>query len=174
MRVATEVHFADFIASAPRSLSEFVRCWESKGNMSEKTAAVDQAIKFSRKCPECGLRNFADTDRCRRCKSDLSLALTREKSNKQMRDKAGEFGKLKVSFVSIFAVALTVLLVLVSFHIRQELQTTPEAIIKAGVAQSATAEAEQPRQDPAEKDRQSKESANRILASLKPLQLVTQ
>lgn len=91
-----------------------------------------------------------------------------------MCDKSGEFGRLKVSFVLIFAAVLAVLLVLVLFYIRQGPGATSEAISEVGVAQPATPRDEQPGQDPVQTDRQSEEAAKRVLAGLKRFQDATE
>lgn len=141
--------------------------------MSQKAATAHQTAESSKKCFHGGLANFGDIDRCRLCKSGLSLPLTEAKSNKQVRDKSAEFGQLKVSLVLILAAVLAVLLVLV-LYIRRDPQGKPEAVSEAGVVQPATPQAEQPGQDSTEKDHQSQEAAKHVLAGLKRFQDATE
>src|SRR2546426_11680126 len=60
-----------FAALLARSLPACVFLRKVKENMSEKTEAMDQPVKFSRKNPETGLRNFGDATECRRCEAHL-------------------------------------------------------------------------------------------------------
>src|SRR5260370_727360 len=91
-----------------------------------------------------------------------------------MPDKSGEFGRLKVSFVLIFAAVLAVILVLVLFYMRQDPGSRLQSINEAGVAQPATPHAEESGQDPAQVEAQSEEAAKRVLAGLKRFQGATE
>lgn len=140
--------------------------------MSQKPAIVNHAAESSKKCFHCGLRNFAGQTRCASCKHDLSLPLTEPENNQQVPDNSGEFGRLKVSVVLIFAAVL--LLGLVLLYIRKDSQGTPGAVSEAGVAQPATQQAEQPGQVIAQENPQSREAAKHVLAGLKRFQGATE
>lgn len=142
-------------------------------NVFQKAATINHATDFS-KCFHCGLRNFVDTNQCRRCKSDLSLPLNGAKNDKQTRDDSGELGRSTVSLAWIFAAVVALLLGLVLLYMRQGPQKTPGAISEAGVAQPATAEAKQPGQDPAEQNSRSVAVATHVLAELKRFQDATE
>ena len=93
--------------------------------MSHKTAAMDQPVKFSRKCRECGLRNFIDATVCRRCEADLSQRptkaneSTKPKDIEQIPEQPVEPAQSKGRSLSILAAALVILFALVLFYVRQ-------------------------------------------------------
>jgi ribosomal protein L40E len=153
-----------------------------KENMSEKTEAMDQPVKFSRKCPECGLRNFVDATECRRCEADLSPRSIKVKDSKakdskdskdakdkeieQIPDQPLEPGRSKVPGISILAAALVILFALVLFYVRRVSQEAEAVPDQAEVAQSTT-QSEEPYANPAaEDDPQSQTPAKQILAVL--------
>lgn len=137
-------------------------------DMSEKTAAADQAVKFSRKCSECGLRNFIDANVCRRCEADLSRRSTGAKKIKPAQDDVGGTRQSKSSGL-ILAGALAILFVLVLFYARHDPHGAEAVPGEADVSQSAT-QSQQPVQDIAIKDPQSQEPAQQVLAGLKRFQ----
>src|SRR5207244_4063464 len=116
----------------------------SQINMSHKTAAMDQPVKFSRKCRECGLRNFIDATVCRRCEADLSQRPTRAnestkpKDIEQIPEQPVEPGQSKGRSLSILAAALVILFALVLFYVRQSSQESEPMAGQVDVAQSAT------------------------------------
>lgn len=140
--------------------------------MSQIPVIVNHAAESSKKCFHCGLRNFADQTRCTRCKYDLSLPLTEPRNNDQVPDNAGEFGRLKVSVVLIFAAVL--LLGLALLYFRQDPQGTPVAASEAGVGQPATQQAEQTGQVIAQENAQSQAAAKHVLSGLKRFQGATE
>jgi len=143
-------------------------------NVFQKAATINHAAGFSKKCPQCQLRNFADTNQCRRCKSDLSLPLNGANNDKPTRDDSGEVGRSTFSLAWILAAVVAVLLGVVLLYMRQGPQVTPGAISEAGVAQPATAEPKQPGQDPAEQNSGSEAVAIHVLAELKRFQDATE
>lgn len=142
--------------------------------MSQKAAIVDHPSASSKKCSQCGLRNFANTDRCRRCKSDLALSLTAATSNEQMPDNSNELGRSRVTLVVICSAGLALLLCLVFFYMKQDPPPTPEAVTETVVAEAAVPPAEQPQKDPAQQNPHSEEAARDVLAELKLFQGATE
>jgi len=141
----------------------------------QKTATINPATDYSKKCLHCGLRNFADTNQCRRCESDLSLPLNVAKNDKQMRSNTAELGRSTFSFAWILAALVVVLLGLVLFYMRQGPQGTPEVGGEAAVLQApVTPDAEQPGQNAVEQNSQSEAAATQILVELKRFQDATE
>lgn len=133
--------------------------------MFQKAATNNHATESSKKCPHCGLRNFADTNQCRRCKSDFSLPLNVAKDD-NLRGNSGELGRSTFSFAWILAALAVVLLGLVLFYMRQGPQDLPELRGEAPVAQTP-ADAEQPGEKAVEQDSRSEAAATEIVAELK-------
>jgi ribosomal protein L40E len=112
--------------------------------MSHKTDAMDQPVKFSRKCRECGLRNFIDATVCRRCEADLSQRSikakepTKTKDIEQIPDQSVEPEQSKVRSLSILAAALVILFALVLFYGKQFSQASEPVAGQVEVGQSAT------------------------------------
>ena len=142
--------------------------------MSQKTAAIDQAVKFSKKCYGCGLRNFPDAELCRRCDSELSRGSTGAREFRHVRIESGAPAQPRVRSLLILATSLVVLFAVVMFYVRQDLQEAIAALREAVVAQPSTAEVEISGEDPAYQDARSLKSATQILAELKRFQVTTQ
>jgi ribosomal protein L40E len=141
---------------------------EGKGIVFQKTATINHATESSKKCLHCGLRNFAETSQCRRCKSDFSLPLNVAKNDNQMRSNSGELGRSTFSFAWILAAVAVVFLGLVLFYMRGGPQGTPELKSEAAVAPTATTpDAEQPGEKAVEQNSQSEAAATEIVAELK-------
>jgi hypothetical protein len=140
--------------------------------MSQKVAAMEEAFKFSKKCSACGLKNFAHASLCMRCKSDLSGRSAVTKVNKQISDNSGERHEPRLNRAFIFSGALVILIGLVSFYVRQEPATTPEAISEVPAAQTQISDSE-PTPDPARQEAQSGQAATHALAGLKHFQSAT-
>lgn len=144
--------------------------WKVSKNVTQKLGNVNRASESSKKCSNCGLRNFADQTRCARCASDLSQQLT-EPNNRQSLDRSAQFGRSKVSVVLILA---AVLLVGGAFlYFRQDSPGAAAAASKAAVPQPVTQEAEQPEQVIAQESPESREAAKNVLAELKSFQGAT-
>ncbi|MDQ6652751.1 MAG: zinc finger Ran-binding domain-containing protein [Acidobacteriota bacterium] len=138
--------------------------------MSEKMAAADQAVKFSRKCSACGLRNFVDAKVCRRCESDISRSSAWTKKIHLAPDVISEkVRQSKTGRVLIFALALAILSVLLMSYVRQVPQGTEPLTGGADIAQSAKP-SDQSVPDPAVTDIASEEPAKEVLAGLKHFQ----
>lgn len=136
--------------------------------MFQEAATINHATNAPKKCFHCGLRNLADTNQCRRCKSDLSLQLNVKKNDRDMRGNPGKIDRTKVSFGWILAALVVVSLGLVFFYKTQGPQGPPEAGRETVVAQtSATQNAEQPGPNVARQDLQSEAAATQILINLK-------
>lgn len=140
--------------------------------MSEKTAALDQAIKFSKKCAECGLRNFPGEERCSRCDAELSRNAHRAAKPKESRTRSAKPRRTKARKRVILSAALVVLLGLVLFYVRQDLPGTREALGLISAAQTAATES-----GPAEasaEEAHSQESAKQVVAALKRFHIAAQ
>jgi hypothetical protein len=143
--------------------------------MVQKAATINKATDSSKKCFHCGLTNFADTKRCKRCKSDLSLPLKATKNDKRMPGRSAEVGQSSFSFTCILAAVVVVLLGLVFFYMRQRPQGAPEVGPEAVVAQTlVTGDAEQPEQNAVEQNSQSEAAATQIVTDLKRFQDATE
>src|SRR5882724_4742088 len=94
--------------------------------MVQKAATINNATDSSKKCFHCGLTNFAETNRCKRCKSDLSLPLKATKNDIQMPGRSAEVGQSSFSFTWILTALVVVLLGLVFFYMRQGPKGAPE------------------------------------------------
>jgi ribosomal protein L40E len=140
--------------------------------VSEKTAAADQVVKFSRKCPACGIRNFVDATVCKRCEADLLRRSTGAREVKRIRVDSGAPSHSKVRSVLILGVTLAILSVLVLSYVRPDLQALA-APGQAGVSQPATGDSEQPK-DPEQENARSQESAKQVLAGLRRFQVASQ
>jgi len=139
--------------------------------MIQKAATINNATASTKKCFHCGLTNFAQTDRCKRCKSDLSLPLKVRKNDKRMPSNSAEVGRSSFSFTWILASVVVVLLGLVFFYMRQ----APEVGLEAVVAQTlVTRDAEQPEQNAVEQNSQSEAAATQIVTDLKRFQDATE
>ena len=147
--------------------------------MSHKTEAMDQPVKFSRKCPECGLRNFVDATECRRCEADLSPRSIKVKDSKakdskdakdkeieQIPDQPLEPGRSRVPGISILAAALVILFALVLFYVSRVSQEEEEVPSQAEVAQSTTPSEEPDANTASQDDPQSQTPAKQILVLL--------
>ena len=141
----------------------------------KETASINNASDSSKKCPGCGLRNFAGANKCKRCKSDLSAPLKVTKNEKRVPSDTVESDRSSYSFVWIGAVLVVVSLGLVFFYMKQGPQETPEPGSEAVVAQaSAAPDAEQPVQSAAEQNAQSEAVAKQIVTNLKHFQDATE
>lgn len=104
--------------------------------MSEKMAAIDQAVKFSKKCPECGLRNFPGEEHCSRCDAELARGAKRSAKPKEIVEfEPADSKSSKARSLIVLATTLFILLGLVLFYARQNLPGTPEALGEVAVAQ---------------------------------------
>jgi hypothetical protein len=143
--------------------------------VSQEAAIINHAAGSSKKCFHCGLRNFADTNRCMRCKSDLSLPLIVAKNKKQMSGNSDEINRSISSFAWILAALVVVLLGVVFFYMRPGRQGTPELESKAAVVQiPVTPESEQQGESAAEQNSQSEAAASQIVKNLKRFQDATE
>jgi len=139
--------------------------------VSEKTAAADQVVKFSRKCSECGLRNFIDAKVCRRCEADLSRrSAGAKKIKQQVQVEAIEPRQSKAGRVVILVGALAILSGLVMFYGRQAPQLIEPVAGKVDIEQSAQPSEGEPVQDAATEEAKSEESAKHVLAGLRHFQ----
>jgi len=140
-------------------------------NVSEKTAAADQVVKFSRKCSECGLRNFIDAKVCRRCEADLSRrSAGAKKIKQQVQVEAIEPRQPKPGRVVILVAALAILSGLVLFYGRQAPQLIEPVAGKVDLEQSAQPSEGEPVQDAATEEAKSEESAKHVLVGLRHFQ----
>lgn len=143
--------------------------------MVQAAAAINQTIGSSKKCPQCGIRNFADTKECKRCKSDLSLPLVVAKNDKQTRVSSVEVERSRLNFVWVLAALVVVLSGLVLFFMRQGSPGTPAAPANAVVAQDSVAlDGEEPAQSVVEQNSQSEAAAAQIVTDLKRFQDATE
>ena len=144
--------------------------------MLQKAATTNQPAGSSKKCFNCGLRNFADTNKCRRCKSDLSLPVNVAKSDK-LPGNDGESVRSTFSSAWILG-ALVVVLLGVALYLRQRPQEATEVGGDAVVAQVPTSgDAKQPGQEAAEQNAQNAQSeaaAKEIVTELKRFQDITE
>ena len=142
--------------------------------MLQKAATVNPARDSSKKCSHCGLRNFADTKQCRRCKSDLSLPLNVARNDKQMLSNSKEPAGSTFSVAWILAVLVVVLLGLALFYMRQVPQGT-DLGGEALVAQAPVSPGEeQPGPNAIEQNFQSEAAATKIVTELKSFQDITE
>ena len=140
--------------------------------MSQETAILNPTSS-SKKCFECGLRNFADRKRCARCKANLSRPVKAVKKDKQSAEKSGESNQSRFSFVWILALLVVASLGLFFFAMRQGSQGNPE-VAEAVVAPTALEPGtEQPVQDAAQQNSQSEAAGMQILTKLKRFQDAT-
>ena len=137
-------------------------------NVSEKTAGAYQAVKFSRKCPKCGLRNFVDAKVCKRCESELSRNSTRAKEFQPTLEGVGEVRPFKTGRFLIYGGALAILSVLLWFYVGRVAPATEPVTDESVIARPAP-ESEQPRKDNA-MDSQSDAPAKQVLAGLEHFQ----
>ncbi|MGI9066007.1 MAG: hypothetical protein ACR2HX_06340 [Pyrinomonadaceae bacterium] len=143
--------------------------------MFQKADTINQATDSSKKCFNCGLRNFANKTECKRCKTNLSLPSSVAKNDKQAVANSGELGRSTFSFAWVLAALVVVLLGLVLFYMRQGPQGTPEPGGEAVAAQTPiTPDAEPPAQNAAEQNSQSEAAATRVVAELKSFQDATE
>lgn len=129
--------------------------------MFQKASSTNHTTNSFKKCPRCGLINFADRTSCTRCKSDLALPMTGAKNARPTRS------------ASILAGLVVVLLGLV-FFMREGPQGTPELKTEAVVALAPTPSEEQTEQTAAEQNSQNEDAAARIVMSLKGFQDATE
>jgi hypothetical protein len=140
----------------------------------KETASINNASDSSKKCPGCGLRNFAGANKCKRCKSDLSAPLKVTKNEKRVPADSAESDRSH-SVAWVVAVLVVVALGLVLFYMKQGPQETPEPGSEAVVAQTSVApDAEQPVKSAAEQNSQSEAVAKQIVTNLKGFQDATE
>jgi hypothetical protein len=139
--------------------------------MSQKTAAIEQAVKFSKKCSECGLRNFPGDARCSRCEAELARG-GKNKAAKpiEVSVDSAQPGPAKVRRLAILATALVVLFGLVLFSVRQDLQGPREVLAEVSVAQPETSQTGEPESKSGDEDVRSQESAKQVLIRLRSFQ----
>lgn len=142
----------------------------------KKTATINDTAESSKKCSQCGLRNFADRKKCKRCKTDLSSPLNVTKEDSAIQSSSAELGRSTFSLAWILAALVVVLLGLFVLYMRQGPQATAaEASSDTGVTQNAdTPDAEQPSENAVEKNAQSEAAATQILVELKRFQDATE
>ena len=142
--------------------------------MLQKAAKTNPAPESSKKCPQCGLRNFANRNRCKRCKSDLSLALNVTRDDNDIPD-SDELGRSTFSIAWILAALVVVLLGLVVFYMRHGSQGTTEVGSEAAVVETPVAsDQKQPGTNVVETNSQSEAAATQIIAELKRFQDATE
>jgi hypothetical protein len=140
----------------------------------QKATTINPATESSKKCPHCGLRNFANRNRCKRCKSDLSLPLNVTKDNINLSD-SGELSRSTFSFAWILAALAVVLLGLVVFYMRHGSRGTTEVSSEAAVVETPVAsDQEQRGTNVVEPNSQSEAAATQIIAELKRFQDATE
>jgi hypothetical protein len=147
--------------------------------VSQKEAAITQAVKFSKKCAECGLRNFPGEERCSRCDAELLRGSKRVVKPKEIRTEeisieSGKPGHSSIRRLVILASTLVVLFGVVLFYVRQDQHAAPEALSEVSVAPPATTDAESAASNPAEDEARSEESAKQVMARLKRFQMTAQ
>lgn len=148
--------------------------------MSQKAANINHQATSGKRCPQCSLVNFAGTERCKRCKSELSLPPAGGLKEQVARDSFPEPGHSKIKPFWMIAVVLVVLLALGALYVGQKPQEAQEAVketqetVKKGeVEQSGKSETEQEREDRARQNAQSREAAAKVLGQLKRVQGAT-
>lgn len=148
--------------------------------MSQKAANINHQATSGKRCPQCGLVNFAGTKRCKRCKAELSLPPAEILNKRAARDSFPELGRSKIKPFWIIAVFLVVLLALGALYVGQKPQEaqevvkeTQETVKKAEVEQSGKPETEQEREDRARQNAQSREATAKVLEQLKQMQWAT-
>ncbi len=141
--------------------------------MSQKTAAADQVVKFSRKCSECGLRNFVDAKVCRRCDSDLLSRSAGAKKVLPLPKDTNEVRQSKAGRILIFVAAVAIVSVLLLFYVRRVPQGT-ETLAGPVESSESAKQSQQSFQDTGEsvvtEDDKSEEPAKQVLAGLKHFQ----
>ncbi|MDX6531234.1 MAG: hypothetical protein QOH41_3524 [Blastocatellia bacterium] len=144
--------------------------------MSQHDAAIYQAVKFSKKCRECGLKNFADVTECRRCKAELSrrTAVAKSISETETPEVAVESGRSKTRSLLILAAALAIFSVISLFYLRQNPSETQEPLGEVSNAQSAATQPDQAALDPKREDAKSQQAAKQVLTGLKRFQVAIQ
>jgi hypothetical protein len=136
-----------------------------------EAATINHFTDSSKKCLQCGLKNFVDRKRCVRCKSDLSQPLKLAKDETQMQVNSGELVKPKFRFAWILAAVVVVLLSVVLFNMRQGPQGKPDVSSETLVAQAPVmAGTEEPVQDAEEQNSQSETAATQIVTDLQRFQ----
>jgi hypothetical protein len=141
--------------------------------MFQQAATSNRATDSSRKCLHCGLRNFAHTNQCMRCKSDFALQLNVKKSDKQMVRNSGKFDRSTFSFAWILAALVVVSLGLVLFYLSQGPRPGPDVAGEAVVAQTPVIPAAEQSAQNVEQGSQSDAAATQILTSLEHFQDAT-
>ena len=145
--------------------------------MSHKIEAMNQPVTFSRKCRECGLRNFVDATECRRCEADLSNRVTADKELpkvkeiEQIVDQPVAPEQSKVRGLSILAAALVILFAVALFYARQASQETEPVAGQVDLAQSAT-ESDQATQETAPEYSPTEAPAKNVLTMLTHFQSI--
>ena len=147
--------------------------------MSQKEAAITQAVKFSKKCAECGLRNFPGEERCSRCDAELLRGSKRVVKPKEIRTEAisiesGKPGHSRIRTLVILAATLVVLFGVVLFYVRQDQHAAPEVLSEVSVTPPAPTDAENAAPNPADEEARSQESAKQVVARLKRFQMTNQ
>lgn len=141
--------------------------------MSQKTAAADQAVKFSRKCSECGLRNFVDAKVCRRCDAELLSRSAGAKKVLPVRESTNQARQSKAGRILIFVAAAAILSVMLLFSVRRVPQGTETLAGPVDGAESAKQSAQSVQdsgQNAVIQDDESEEPAKQVLAGLKHFQ----
>jgi len=131
-----------------------------------KMPTIVNFSESSKKCAHCGLTNFPDHVRCARCGNDVWVPVTEPTSDEQLSNNSREFGRVKISVI----IAAVLLSSLVFLYFRKGPQGTPGAASETFAAQPSIQEGEQPAQDTAKENPESREAARHVLAGLKRFQ----
>ena len=132
-------------------------------------ADIIQYSDSSKKCLKCGLRNFANTGKCRRCKSDLSLSPKSSKDDQQLRDKSAESRRATSRFAWFTTALAIVLLGLAVLYMSPGSQVSPVPVSEA-FAQPAAPAVEQQIMDPAQQNSKSEAAVTTVMVELKRFQ----
>ena len=133
-------------------------------------AANVSLSESTKKCLHCGLSNFPDHSRCARCGFDVWVPVTELVHDEQVSDKSREIGWLKVGVI----LAAILVSSLIFFYSRKGSQAPIITNAEATDSQAATQQLEQPTQDLAKENPESREAARHVLTGFKRFQGATE
>ena len=141
--------------------------------MIKEAATINNPTKSSKKCFQCGLKNFAARDKCSRCKASLSKPLTVAKKATKTGEDSVESNRSKFSFAVALALLVVAFSGLLFFYMKSGPQGRSE-VAEAVPTTSDMPDTRGPRAVAEEQDSQSEAAATEILIHLKRFQSATE
>jgi hypothetical protein len=134
----------------------------------KEAATINNPAKSSKKCFQCGLKNFAARDKCSRCKASLSKPVAVAKKATTVGEEV-ESNRSKFSFALVLSLLVVAFAGLLFFYMRPGPQGRSE-VAEAALTSADKPDTRGPREIAEEQDSQSEAAGTEILIHLKRFQ----